>query len=78
MTPKQLDSIAMKLDVGIIGLLWCKGSKTDKANFLFDLVKNPPKITKCGVITNPNKHPNEFWADDTPKESDIENQNEEE
>jgi hypothetical protein len=28
-----------RLDVGILGFLWCTGEKTEKAEFLFDIAK---------------------------------------
>jgi len=28
-----------KIDIGLLGFLWCKGKKEDKAKFLFDLIK---------------------------------------
>ena len=54
------------MDVGLIGLLWCKGELEDKANFLFNLVKHPPKRDAEGQIIDAKKHPNEFFKPDTP------------
>lgn len=63
MTPEQIDSICCKLDVGLIGLLWCKGDLEDKANFLFNLVRHPPKRDANGTYIDARKHPNEFFKD---------------
>jgi hypothetical protein len=32
--------VISKLDLGILAFLWCKGSKSDKLDFLYSLVKN--------------------------------------
>lgn len=67
MTPEQLDSICCKLDVGLIGLLWCKGDLEDKANFLFNLVRHPPKRDAEGRYIDAKKHPSEFFKAATPR-----------
>ena len=39
---RELDrskNLLCKLDLGVLGLLWCKGSPEDKADFFFDLSK---------------------------------------
>jgi len=53
--------------VGLIGLLWCKGELEDKANFLFNLAKHPPKRDADGVYHDAQKHPNEFFKPATPE-----------
>lgn len=67
MTPEQLDSICCKLDVGLIGLLWCQGALEDKANYLFNLVRPPPRRGADGVYVDARKHPNEFFKMDEPE-----------
>jgi hypothetical protein len=67
MTPDQLDSVCCKLDVGLIGLLWCKGDLEDKANFLFNLVRHPPKRDAEGRYIDARKHPSEFFRPAMPQ-----------
>jgi hypothetical protein len=67
MTQEQVDSICCKLDVGLMGLLWCKGALEDKANFLFNLVRHPPTRDANGQYIDARKHPNEFFKPATPQ-----------
>ena len=46
-----------KLDVGVLGLAWCQGSKEDRANFFFNLCKMAPRVSPDGL---PTLHPSEY------------------
>ena len=52
--------------------MWCKGDLEDKANFLFNLVKHPPKRDAEGRPHDPSKHPNEFFRIDAQEANDLE------
>ena len=38
-TTMNVDDYMTKIDIGLLGFLWCQGSKELKAKFLFDLLK---------------------------------------
>lgn len=37
---EEIENYISKLDFGLLGFLWCQGTKEDKARFLFNLLKN--------------------------------------
>ena len=34
----DIDQFMSKIDIGLLGFLWCQGTREDKAAFLFDLL----------------------------------------
>lgn len=57
---EELEQWTTKLEVGILGLLWCEGSMRAKANFFYDLA-NPTENAASGHINGLT------WSDDELK-----------